>query len=68
MDQDTHEEDETKAFPVPTAADRMGISERFLRSEIANGRISVCQLGRRQVITPAAIRVYLAKRSIEAQN
>ena len=68
MDQDKYEDDETKAFPVPAAADRMGISERFLRSEIAKGHISVCQLGRRQVITPAAIRVYLAKRSIDSQN
>ncbi len=56
------------AYRIPVAAARIGISERKLRDEIARGRISVCRIGSRQVITPQAIQAYLARNSASGKD
>ncbi len=54
------------AYSVPMAAARIGISERKLRDEISKGRIAICRIGSRQLITPAAIQAYLKRSEVSA--
>jgi excisionase family DNA binding protein len=51
------------SFSVKTAAEQSGLSERTLHSAIKKGDLKVLRVGRRVLITPAALNDYLTSQT-----
>lgn len=47
------------SFSVKTAAEQCGLSERTIHAAIKQGKLKVMRVGRRVLITPAALSDYL---------
>lgn len=54
------------AYPIPEAAQAIGVGRTTLYAEIAAGRIATVTIGRRRLITRAALEAYLASLTDEA--
>jgi excisionase family DNA binding protein len=52
----------TRLYSVREVADRMSVSERWLRSELAAGRLPTIRLGSRRLISEADLAVYVQER------
>jgi excisionase family DNA binding protein len=48
-----------QALSIAAVAEALNVSQPFVRLEIARGKIRVCRLGRRVLITPNELRRYL---------
>jgi excisionase family DNA binding protein len=51
------------SFSVKVAAEQCGLSERTIHAAIKQGRLKVMRVGRRVLITPAALDDYLHGRT-----
>lgn len=51
------------AFSVRVAAEQCGLSERTIHAAIKRGDLEVMRIGRRVLITPAALEDYLHSKS-----
>lgn len=51
------------AYPIPEAADLLGIGRTTLYAEIAAGRLATITVGRRRLVTRDALATYLDDRS-----
>jgi excisionase family DNA binding protein len=51
------------SFSVKVAAEQCGLSERTIHTAIKEGRLKVMRVGRRILITPAALDDYLHGRT-----
>lgn len=58
---------EPLAFDVATASDALGIGRTTLYGEIDSGRLRSIKVGRRRLITRAALEQWIADRSEESQ-
>jgi excisionase family DNA binding protein len=47
------------SFSVKVAAEQCGLSERTIHAAIKNGALKVMRIGRRVLVTPAALNDYL---------
>lgn len=54
------------AYPIPEAAQIIGIGRTTLYGEIAAGRLETVTIGRRRLITRAALESYLKSLTAEA--
>ncbi len=51
------------SFSVKTAAEQSGLSERTIHTAIKKGYLKVLRVGRRVLITPAALNDYLTNQT-----
>jgi excisionase family DNA binding protein len=55
------------SFSVMVAAEQIGLSERSIHSAIKQGGLKVMRVGRRVLITPAALEDYLNGRTAKSK-
>ena len=51
------------AYPIPEAAEILGIGRTTLYAEIGAGRLSTITIGRRRLVTREALEDYLAQKT-----
>lgn len=56
------------AYALRDGAKLLGVSLRKLHGEILLGRIDSVKIGRRRLVTPAALNQYIQKNTIKAFN